>query len=184
MNRRQWIGGIGLASVATAAPAARNRFIGVWKLVSCERKSKDGRIDYPYGEKPIGRITYHWIDSSRAESFAPDSGRRREVLVDVWYPATGAGGRERASYLPNLSLLHSVFDEQGMTRRFAPAYAVMRSGRLRTHAFEGPPPPVPARGMPGTDLLSRWGRRTRVLHGASQTRARRLQMAHHRALIV
>jgi len=97
---------------------------------------------------PIGRITYHWIDSSRAESFAPDSGRRREVLVDVWYPATGAGGRERASYLPNLSLLRSVFDEQGMTRRFAPAYAVMQSGRLRTHTFAGPPAQCPRGGCP------------------------------------
>jgi hypothetical protein len=27
-------------------------------LVSCETKSEDGRIDHPYGEKPVGRIAY------------------------------------------------------------------------------------------------------------------------------
>jgi hypothetical protein len=58
MNSRQLIVSIGLASAMHAAPVARNRFIGIWRLISCERKSKDGRIDYPYGEKPVGRITY------------------------------------------------------------------------------------------------------------------------------
>ena len=58
MNRRQLIGTIGLAAVTQAAPGVRDRFIGVWKLISCERKSNDGKLSYPYGEKPIGRITY------------------------------------------------------------------------------------------------------------------------------
>jgi hypothetical protein len=48
MNRRQVIGTIGFAAAMRAAPAARDRFIGVWRLIRCERKSADGRIDYPY----------------------------------------------------------------------------------------------------------------------------------------
>ena len=53
MNRRQMIGTIGCAAgLATALEAAaRDRLIGVWKLIGCERKSKDGRIDYPYGDR-------------------------------------------------------------------------------------------------------------------------------------
>jgi hypothetical protein len=35
-----------------------DRFIGVWKLLSCERRFADGKVDYPYGEKPVGRLTY------------------------------------------------------------------------------------------------------------------------------
>ena len=53
--------GLLLAQKPDGPPTAlsvRNRFIGVWKLVSCERKSSGGDLSYPYGEKPIGRITY------------------------------------------------------------------------------------------------------------------------------
>ena len=57
MNRRRVIGLIGLSAAANAKPSVRDRFIGVWKLVSCERKFKDGKVEYPYGEKPVGRIT-------------------------------------------------------------------------------------------------------------------------------
>ena len=58
MNRRQAIGSIGLSAGAYMKTDMRERFFGVWKLVSCERKFKDGRVDYPYGETPVGRITY------------------------------------------------------------------------------------------------------------------------------
>ena len=71
---------------------------------------------------PIGRITYHWIDSSRAESFAPDSSKRREVLVDVWYPATAAGGRARASCNASTMLDRRVRTDSALVsiQRFAP----------------------------------------------------------------
>jgi len=32
--------------------------MGVWKLIRCERKWADGRVDYPYGKTPVGRISY------------------------------------------------------------------------------------------------------------------------------
>jgi len=52
MNRRQIIG---TPAVASALPAAspRDRFLGVWRLVRCESRFPDGRI-----EKPVGRNTY------------------------------------------------------------------------------------------------------------------------------
>jgi hypothetical protein len=55
MNRRQLLGTVGFAAMA---PQARDRFIGVWKLVSAERKAGNGHVEYPYGEAPLGRITY------------------------------------------------------------------------------------------------------------------------------
>ena len=57
MNRRQLIGTIGIATALPAAPAPRDRFLGVWRLIRCQRKYPDGRTDYPYGENPVGRIT-------------------------------------------------------------------------------------------------------------------------------
>ena len=52
----------------------RERFIGVWKLISCVLTSKDGRIDYPYGEAPVGRITYDNPGRMSAQLMRP--GRR------------------------------------------------------------------------------------------------------------
>lgn len=81
MNRRQVIGTIGFAAAMQAAPAGRDRFLGVWRLISCERKSKDGGIDYPYGEKPIGRITYDKAGRMSAQLMRP--GRRSTVAPGV-----------------------------------------------------------------------------------------------------
>jgi hypothetical protein len=57
MNRRCAVGLLALAPAAAAQ--ANKKFVGVWKLVSCESKDPaSGEIRYPFGKKPIGRITY------------------------------------------------------------------------------------------------------------------------------
>jgi hypothetical protein len=89
MNRRQMIGAIGFAAAMQAAPA-RDRFIGVWSLISCERRYKDGRIDYPYGEKPVGRITYDKAGRMSAQLMRP--GRRSTVTPGL--PLTGNASTE------------------------------------------------------------------------------------------
>lgn len=57
MDRRKVIGLMSLSAGAYAKLSVRDRFNGVWKLVSCEQKFKGGTVDYPYGEKPVGRLT-------------------------------------------------------------------------------------------------------------------------------
>src|SRR5713101_6935943 len=54
-----------MALLAAAAPktlAAQNdvrqRFIGVWDLVSFELRSPSGQTTYPLGADPVGRISY------------------------------------------------------------------------------------------------------------------------------
>ena len=37
---------------------ARNPFVGVWRLVSIELRSEDGRVTYPYGRDAVGYIMY------------------------------------------------------------------------------------------------------------------------------
>jgi hypothetical protein len=58
MNRRHAIGLIGLSAIAYGQSASHSRLIGVWKLRSCKRTYEDGRTEYPFGEKPVGRIEY------------------------------------------------------------------------------------------------------------------------------
>ncbi len=78
MNRRKAVAALSLASLASAQTkksAIRNKFVGVWKLVSCESKDQiTGEVRYPYGAKPIGRITYD--AAGRMSAQLMDSERR------------------------------------------------------------------------------------------------------------
>jgi hypothetical protein len=79
MNRRKAVAVLSLASVAAAGTkrsAIHDRFVGVWKLVSSESKDKiRGKVQYPYGTKPVGRITYDAAGRMSAQLMHP--GRRR-----------------------------------------------------------------------------------------------------------
>jgi hypothetical protein len=102
------IGTIGLAAAIQAAPAARDRFIGVWRLIRCERKSKDGRIDYPYGEKPVGRITYDRAGRMSAQLMRP--GRRSTVAPGVSLIAGNANGVEIREAVNGFIAYFGTFD--------------------------------------------------------------------------
>ena len=110
MNRRQMIGTIGCAAGFAAAlqAAPRDRFIGVWRLISCERKSKDGRIDYPYGAEPVGRITYDKAGRMSAQLMRP--GRRSTVAPGVSLIAGNAGSEEIREAVDGFIAYFGTFD--------------------------------------------------------------------------
>ena len=37
---------------------ASDKFVGTWRLLECYGKWSDGRISYPYGDKPEGQLIY------------------------------------------------------------------------------------------------------------------------------
>ena len=37
---------------------ASDRFVGTWRFLECYGKWSDGRISYPYGDKPEGQLIY------------------------------------------------------------------------------------------------------------------------------
>ena len=41
----------------------------------------------PGGPYSVGTLTYHWVDGNRAEVFSADARARRELMVQIWYPA-------------------------------------------------------------------------------------------------
>lgn len=45
------------------------------------------QLPAPTGEYPVGTQTLHFIDSSRSEIFTDDVEDKRELMVQVWYPA-------------------------------------------------------------------------------------------------
>ena len=91
------VGLLGMAVLAAIRPVIgeqreesglRSHFIGAWKLVSCERKASNGEVTYPYGDKPVGRISYDNAGRMSVQIMRPGrsqaSGRTlRGASVDV-----------------------------------------------------------------------------------------------------
>jgi predicted dienelactone hydrolase len=57
------------------------------------------RLPNPSGPYEIGTLTYHWVDASRQEVFSSDPKARRELMVQVWYPAKKDSSSPRAPYI-------------------------------------------------------------------------------------
>ena len=76
MQRREAIGLLGLAAVTgvEATPSVRDRFAGVYKLVTYQRKAQNGDVVDVYGPNPIGRITYD--KAGRMSAFLMRPGRK------------------------------------------------------------------------------------------------------------
>ena len=66
------------------------------------------RFSVPTGPYAIGTLTYHWIDAGRAEIFTADPNDRRELMVQIWYPARSNPSAPRARYLQDGSVLAPV----------------------------------------------------------------------------
>jgi hypothetical protein len=45
-------------------------------------------------------VTYHWADPDRVEILSADPKDRRELMVQIWYPAHDVPGAPRAAYMP------------------------------------------------------------------------------------
>ncbi len=54
----------------------------------------------PGGPYAIGTLTYHWVATDQANFFSTDARARRELMVQIWYPAKAAGSVPFASPLP------------------------------------------------------------------------------------
>src|SRR5215218_7497335 len=57
------------------------------------------RFPHPSGPYGIGTLTYHWKDADRPEVFTADPDDRRELMVQIWYPAKGDPSSPRAPWV-------------------------------------------------------------------------------------
>jgi pimeloyl-ACP methyl ester carboxylesterase len=62
----------------------------------------------PSGIYPIGTLTYHWQDAHRQEVFSPDPKARRELMVQIWYPAKNTASSSRAPYVQDANALSTA----------------------------------------------------------------------------
>ena len=48
------------------------KFTGTWRLLTCEGRWSDGRLTFPYGQKPEGMLLYDGKDSFSGQIMAPE----------------------------------------------------------------------------------------------------------------
>jgi predicted dienelactone hydrolase len=63
------------------------------------------RFPHPTGPYDIGTLTYHWVDVGRPEVFAADRDARRELMVQIWYPAKGDPSSPRTPYIQDADVV-------------------------------------------------------------------------------
>ena len=63
------------------------------------------RFSRPSGPYAIGTLTCHWVDADRREVLSADPKDRRELMVQIWYPAKTNALSPRAPYLQDADAL-------------------------------------------------------------------------------
>ena len=66
------------------------------------------RFELPTGRYAIGTVTYHWVDNARSEVFSSDPKTRREMMVQIWYPAVKETTSPYAQYIEDADALGSA----------------------------------------------------------------------------
>ncbi|HEX2925621.1 MAG TPA: alpha/beta fold hydrolase [Ruminiclostridium sp.] len=56
----------------------------------------------PSGPYKVGTVTYDWIDTCRSEEAAKNHDDKRELMVQVWYPAEATDSMVRAPYIKDV----------------------------------------------------------------------------------
>jgi len=76
------------------------------------------RFPHPSGPYEIGTLTYHWVDANRPELFSADTNARRELMVQIWYPAKVDSSSPRAPYMQDADALAPALARLGHLPEF------------------------------------------------------------------
>jgi predicted dienelactone hydrolase len=88
--------------------------------------SDEIRLPTPSGPYAVGTVSYHWIDRTREEQWTKDPNDFRELMVQIWYPASNYDATQEAPYIPDLDRLRTGMDQYWPNRP-----------SVRTHATVG-----------------------------------------------
>jgi dienelactone hydrolase len=75
--------------------------MGVVVLLALLRSEHNTEISLPplAGPLNVSRTVYHWVDDARTDSLSPIPGKKRELMVWIWYPSVDAKSAS-AVYMP------------------------------------------------------------------------------------
>ena len=64
---------------------AAARFVGAWRLLSCETRDTTGRVEYPFGERPVGQLLYDGAGNMSAQLMKANRARFASRDPARWY---------------------------------------------------------------------------------------------------
>jgi hypothetical protein len=104
-----------------------------------ESRTIAANLPKPPGEYAVGTITYRWTDAAREEIHTESPQDRREIIVQLWYPAEPPSKSTPAPYFPSLDTALSTMRSESEKGRL-PAEMLKtfeRFANVRTNSYEG-----------------------------------------------
>lgn len=89
------------------------------------------KLPEPTGEFKVGTQTFHLVDTNREEIFDEARDGKRELMVQVWYPAQ-AGTGKHAPFVPDPQILHYMAADYGL-----PGFTFQHLKYVSSHAYSG-----------------------------------------------
>ncbi|RIX50089.1 dienelactone hydrolase [Paenibacillus nanensis] len=87
------------------------------------------KLPEPTGNFKVGTQTFHLVDTNREEIFGVAGHSKRELMVQVWYPAQ-AGTGQYAPFIPNPSILRYMAANYGL-----PEFTFQHLKYVSSHAY-------------------------------------------------
>ncbi|GIO54465.1 alpha/beta hydrolase family protein [Paenibacillus cineris] len=87
------------------------------------------KLPEPTGNFKVGTQTFHLVDTKRDEIFDEARDRKRELMVQVWYPAQ-AGTGKYAPFIPNTPILRYMAANYGL-----PGFTFQHLKYVSSHAY-------------------------------------------------
>ncbi|OPH52964.1 dienelactone hydrolase [Paenibacillus ferrarius] len=89
------------------------------------------KLPEPTGEFKVGTQTFHFVDTNREEIFGEARDGKRELMVQVWYPAQ-AGTGKYAPFIPDTRILRYMAANYGL-----PGFTFGHLKYVSSHAYSG-----------------------------------------------
>ncbi|AIQ19791.1 dienelactone hydrolase [Paenibacillus sp. FSL H7-0357] len=89
------------------------------------------KLPEPTGEFKVGTQTFHFVDTNREEIFDEARDGKRELMVQVWYPAQ-AGNGKYAPFIPDTQILRYMSANYGL-----PGFTFQHLKYVSSHAYSG-----------------------------------------------
>lgn len=93
------------------------------------------RLPAPPGPYAVGSVLYDWTDITRAETYSSDPNAKRELMVQIWYPAQPAADARTIPFLDNADAALPAF----ASILKVPAFTLDHLRLVRTHTYGDAP---------------------------------------------
>lgn len=105
-------------------------------------------LPVPDGPYQVGTETFHFIDGSRDEVLTGDINDKRELMVQIWYPARNSSGMESELLFPLSEDLFAKYAQAYAERFNLPAFVFDYWKYIRTNSYKSAEPLSAAKPLP------------------------------------